>query len=146
MILIKERVGKLIEQVGELIYTKRRTVGGYLLKQEDGSWKELSPNGIWGGNREHFYFWTEISLPDDFAGKTVVYELRTGKEGEWDAINPQFLIIVNGEIRQGLDVNHRTVLLTEKASSGDRFEILLQAYTGDNNNKKITKTFFNITR
>ena len=33
----------------------------------------------------------------------------------------------------GLDVNHREILLTECAEGGERFEILLQAFSGDNN-------------
>ena len=63
MVLIKERVGKLIEQLGELIVKDSRKVDGYLLKHGDGKWVNLPKNGIWGGNRQHFYFWTEISIP-----------------------------------------------------------------------------------
>lgn len=66
-------------------------------------------------------------------GKCVVYELKTGKEGEWDATNPQFTIYVNGVRRQGLDVNHREVLLAEHAKAGDVYRIVLSAFTGDHN-------------
>ena len=43
------------------------------------------------------------------------------------------LCICNGGPRMGLDVNHREILLTECAEGGERFEILLQAFSGDHN-------------
>ncbi len=137
MLQIKERIGKLIEQIGELRYSNTCKVSEYAIKrgkiEEDTGWDKMDKSGIWGGNREHFCFKTSVVIPEEFKGKTVIYELRTGKEGEWDAINPQFLIFVNGKVRCGLDVNHRTVVLSENAVAGERYEILLHSYTGDNN-------------
>src|SRR5699024_12872909 len=57
-------------------------------------------------------------IPEQFDQKCVVYELITGREGEWDATNPQFTIYVNGKLVQGLDVNHREIVLAEKAEAG----------------------------
>lgn len=144
MILIKERIGKQIELLKDMIYRDIQPIREYrMLHTEEkiqdpvhcdvSDWEVMSRKELWGGHREYFYFRTEITIPESYQGKAVVYELRTGKEGEWDAINPQFLIYVNGKIVQGLDVNHRSILLTEKAESGEKYTVFLSAFTGDNN-------------
>ena len=66
-------------------------------------------------------------------GNVSVYEQMTGKEDGWDATNPQFTIYVNDVLKQGLDINHREVLLTEHAKAGERYRIMLSAFTGDHN-------------
>lgn len=144
MVLIKERVGKLLEGLKEIIYATHYPITEYRMKKVDErfedegntdttGWEVMSSKEVWGGNREFFYFETIITVPTECEGKTLIYELRTGKEGEWDAINPQFLAYVNGTIKQGLDVNHREILLTRDAKGGETFRILLSAFTGDRN-------------
>ena len=50
---------------------------------------------------------------------------------EWDdAKNPQFLLFVDGKVTQGIDMNHRDVLLTRCAKAGETYRLELQAYTG----------------
>lgn len=61
-----------------------------------------------------------------------MYELKTGKEGEWDATNPQFSIFVNGARVQGL-VSTTEKSLAEPAKAGDTYRIVLSAFTGDQN-------------
>lgn len=144
MIFIKERTGKLINDVKELIYTDITPVSTYRFKksrekfQDIGavstdSWEVLGERQIWGGHREYFWFETIVTVPEAFDGKCAVYELKTGREGEWDGTNPQFSIYVNNVRRQGLDVNHREVILTEHARAGEQYRILLSAFTGDHN-------------
>ncbi len=144
MILIKERIGKLVEDLNRLIYAKEMPITSYrMLKSGEhflnvkdlhtDDWEELTSAELWGGHREYFWFETVITIPDEFKDQCVVYELKTGREGLWDATNPQFTIYVNGVRRQGLDVNHREVLLTEKAAAGETFRIVLSAFTGDQN-------------
>ncbi len=144
MVLIKERIGKLLQDIKELIYTDEIPIRDYrMLRSEEhfenvteidtSNWETLKSNQLWGGHREYFWFETTVKIPESFQGKCVVYELKTGREGEWDATNPQFSIYVNGVRRQGLDVNHREIILTEKAQAGESFRIILSAFTGDNN-------------
>lgn len=144
MFLMKERVFKLIDSIKDMIYSQKYPVNEYLMiHSEKGSidipeisddmWKKIESRDIWGGNGEYFYFKTTLIMPQECAGKKVTYELRTGREGEWDAVNPQFMVYINGERRMGMDVNHREAVLTENAVPGETFEILLSAYTGDNN-------------
>ncbi len=84
----------------------------------------------WTGKDEHYWFRTTITVPDSFDEKPLYFIFKTQID-EWDdAKNPQFLLFVNGEIVQGLDMNHREVLITKEARAKDKYTIDLQAYTG----------------
>lgn len=63
-------------------------------------------------------------------GKRVEFRFITGREGQWDATNPQMLFYVNGRPVQGIDVNHRQVLLEEKAKAGTCIDIAFLVFTG----------------
>ena len=57
-------------------------------------------------------------MPESFAGRSLWLHVRTQID-EWDdAKNPQFLLFVNDEIVQGMDMNHREVLLTRASQGG----------------------------
>lgn len=144
MVLLKERIGKLLEYLQEQVYPGSEKIQNYrMLKTEErftdvahldtSSWETLTREQLWGGHREYYWFETEVVIPESFDGECVVYELRTGREGAWDATNPQFSVFVNGKRIQGLDVNHREIILTEKAKAGEKFRIILSAFTGDQN-------------
>ncbi len=78
----------------------------------------------------HYWFRRKITIPESFAGHNVWMKIRTQIE-EWDdGKNPQFLIFVNGEVRQGADMNHRELLLLENARGGEELTVDIQAYTG----------------
>lgn len=96
-------------------------------------WEVFQAGQIWGGHREYFWFETNVVIPAEYDGKCVTYEILTGKEGEWDATNPQFTVYINGKLRQGFDVNHHEILLTQSAKAGEIFRIVLSAFTGDSN-------------
>lgn len=144
MVLIKERIGKMLEYLKDQIYPDKEPVRAYkMLKTcerfenvadlDTSSWADFSGDQIWGGHREYYWFAAKVRIPERFQGKAVVYELLTGREGAWDATNPQFTIYVNGKRIQGLDVNHREIILTEKAEEGEEYAIVLSAFTGDQN-------------
>lgn len=155
MVLLKERINKLLENLEEKIYSVKYPITEYRILhvneklENEGSldtsdWDKLDNKSLWGGHREVFYLETTVIVPKECENKALVYELRTGKEDGWDAINPQFLAYVNGKVRQGLDVNHREILLTERAKAGEEFRILLSAYTGDNNFSLVLDSEFKV--
>ncbi len=144
MILIKERIGKMLEYLKEQIYPETLDIQNYKMVKtnrrfdpvedlDTSSWEDFNREQIWGGHREYYWFETTVTIPEQFDQKCVVYELITGREGEWDATNPQFTIYVNGKLVQGLDVNHREIVLAEKAEAGAVYRITLSAFTGDQN-------------
>lgn len=84
----------------------------------------------WYGPDKHYWFKAEYEIPAEFDGKPLWMNLRTQID-EWDdGKNPQFLLFLDGEPIQGVDMNHRDVLLTRSAVSGETHLIELQSYTG----------------
>ncbi len=71
----------------------------------------------------------DAEVPTASEGYTFFMEVSTGREGEWDAVNPQLLAFVNGEVVCGLDVNHRLVRMRPEWL-GTRLDIGLHLYTG----------------
>ena len=144
MVFIKERIGKMLEYLKEQIYPESMPIQKYRMIKTDkrfenvseldtSGWEEFTNTELWGGHREYYWFETFVTVPEKFDGKCVVYELLTGREAEWDATNPQFTIYVNGTLVQGLDVNHREIILAEQAKAGTQYRIILSAFTGDQN-------------
>ncbi|MCK9190479.1 MAG: glycosyl hydrolase-related protein [Sphaerochaetaceae bacterium] len=144
MIQISERIGKLLEYLEMLVYTDKVDIDSYkMIKTETkfdnlktldtSKWSDFNRREIWGGHEEYFWFETVVTIPENYEGKCVVYELLTGREAFWDATNPQFSIYVNGQLIQGLDVNHRSIILSERAEAGEKFRIILSAFTGVQN-------------
>jgi alpha-mannosidase len=136
-----EKIERILREMQNYIYSEKVSINSYkikpcnygeyyLLYEEPIDWKNFLTGDRWGGRDKHFWFKTLITLPPEFEGKPVVYMVATGREGEWDALNPQFLVYVNNRLVQGLDVNHREILLTENAKAGEKYKIDLYAYAG----------------
>lgn len=143
MYFVEERIKKILNEIKGYIYQENQKVMSYKIKEgtlkgcekinfDTSCWEEISFGGSWGGKNKHFWFKTVIIIPEKFHGKTVLLDIKTGKEGEWDATNPQFLAYVNGEIAHGLDVNHTEIALCDCAESGQCFDIALYGYSGMN--------------
>lgn len=141
MYFAAERIKKTVSELGSYICTNRINIEDYKMKacsygefiylnEDTKNWDNFEKGQRWGGRDTHFWFKTKVQIPQGFIGKTVVLEVTTGREGQWDATNPQFLVYVNKEIAQGFDVNHRQLILTENAVGGEEFEIALYAYAG----------------
>ena len=88
----------------------------------------------WYGPDEHYWFRTEFTVPKALDGKAMWLNVRTQIEGD-DGKNPQFLLFVNNVPVQGMDMNHRDVLLSPKATAGEKLVFDLQAYTGTIHNE-----------
>lgn len=84
----------------------------------------------WYGPDEHYWFKTIFTVPDELDGKAIWLHIKTQID-EWDdGKNPQFLLFVDGIETQGIDMNHREVLLAGNAESGKTYHLDLQSYTG----------------
>lgn len=94
-------------------------------------WTEFCPKTMkWYGPDKHYWFRADYTVPEELKGKTLRLHVKTQIE-EWDdAKNPQFLLFVNGQETQGMDMNHRIVQMTENAVSGQQWRLDIQAYTG----------------
>jgi alpha-mannosidase len=94
-------------------------------------WKQFDCRSMhWYGPDEHYWFRGAFTVTEDMAGKAVWMNVRTQID-EWDdGKNPQFLLYVDDVETQGIDMNHRQVLLTGEAVSGHTYHLDLQSYTG----------------
>lgn len=85
-----------------------------------------------GGYDTHFIVKNNINIPVSENGNETVIRVKTGREGQWDSLNPQFILYVDGKMVQGMDVNH-----TEAVVSSGVHEILIYGYTGMRNDDQI---------
>ncbi len=101
------------------------------LPEIDDSFREFGKNERWGGKQdEHAWFYKKLIIPEQYKGKNVELVISTDAyKQSWDAINPQFIVYLNGVLVQGLDMNHREVFLDNAEES---YELYIYAYTGMN--------------
>ncbi len=141
MLQISERIGKLLEYINQQIYTEIKTVNNFkifrtaerlndLSRLDTSTWTLYNKEQLEGGNSDYYWFETTIEIDEQYKDKCVVFEINTSRDSLWDKSNPQLSIYVNGKLIQGLDINHRSIILSEKARVGDRYKILLSAFTG----------------
>ena len=128
----EERIGEILRQLSLLRYPETVLAIGWKMLRTTGEqrptpsesrsgWSTIPADGIWGGDCEYYAFAADLALPETFAGHPAELSLLTGCEGQWDATNPQFSVYINGELRQGFDVNHHELTLTECAKPGECF-------------------------
>lgn len=63
------------------------------------------------GRECHYWLKAAFETPSAEPYEEIVLRTLTGKEGHWDATNPQGLLYLNGEMVQGLDTNHTEAFL-----------------------------------
>ena len=90
----------------------------------------------WGsGYDSHAWFHFTLDLPKTYGEDPTLLFVDTGdgnfdqiqtSSKRWDAVNPQFILYVNGELRQGFDTNHTYIPL----ESGKSYDIYLYGYVG----------------
>ena len=140
----EERIGEIVHQLDALRFPHKVEMNGWQMQKrtdeskptpedDTGVWTDIPQAGLWGGHCEYAAFRAKAVIPEEFAGKRVEFSLLTGREGLWDATNPQFSVYVDGVLRQGFDVNHHEICLTDCAKAGEKFDLFLSAFTGVQN-------------
>lgn len=142
MVFRKERTEVIANQLKKLATVQSELISGWQIKKgtffhpdeadkSTAPWSDFDSTTMhWTGTDEHYWFRTVVTVPQSFDGKSFSLLFHTQIE-EWDdAKNPQFLIFINNEPVQGLDMNHRDVFITDNAKAGDKYTVDLQAYTG----------------
>lgn len=142
MRFIEDRISVICNELKELAFVKKEPVNGVVYKkglyfyphEADESaepWEEFDSKTMhWYGPDEHYWFRAEYTVPKSMDGKTLYLKVATQVD-HWDyAKNPQFLLFVNEQMTQGMDLNHQTVMLERCAKEGETYTIDLQGYTG----------------
>lgn len=136
-----EKIDRMLKDIEQYIYSARQEIknwkikygefkGGEKQELDAADWEVFTCGDFWGGRNLHLWFRTNVKISESFKDKTVVFSIRTGVEGEFDALNPQFMVYVDGEFIQGMDINHREVILEENTVTGNEHCIALYAYSG----------------
>ncbi len=102
-------------------------------ESRDGSagFKPFPLNSYWGGQNQWARFRAEFVIPESYAGQRVRGRLYTGREVKyWNAMNPQFLLRINGNVIQALDTNHFDFDLSFDAVPGETFSMDFEGYSG----------------
>lgn len=142
MHFLDKRVNVICEELKKLKVKQRFSIDNWRYKEgnyirpedaeaDTAAWEDFDcQNMHWYGKDRHYWFKTTYQVPEALDGKNMWLHVRTQID-EWDdAKNPQFLLFVNGEVVQGIDMNHRDVFLRREAKAGEELELELQAYTG----------------
>lgn len=142
MVFLDKRAQVICDELKKLSVRQRRTIDAWFYKKgnfirpHDAEADETpflpfdSRIMHWYGPDAHYWFKVDMTVPDSFDGRPLWLYVRTQID-EWDdGKNPQFLLYVDGEVVQGIDMNHREVLLTRSARAGQTYRLDLQSYTG----------------
>ena len=99
--------------------------------KDEAAWENFDCKTMhWYGKDRHYWFRTTYTVPEELEGKSIWIRISSQID-EWDdGRNPQFIVFVNGEVYQGIDMNHRECLITRSGKAGETLTIDLQAYTG----------------
>ncbi|MBQ7654024.1 MAG: hypothetical protein IJS17_03020, partial [Clostridia bacterium] len=82
-------------------------------------WKELNVGDKWGGNGLSAFFKNSVTLPERFKGGKVTLNIYFGGDS---------LVNINGVPYQGMDPFRNSILLTEKAQGGEKYDIDIESY------------------
>ena len=125
------RIRRILEDLKERMYIHREPVAGLEISPRgENAFKPFENGALWGGEGEWWDFRVHAQVPASFTG-AVLLAATTGYESGWEAVNPQFVVKQDGKIIQALDTRHTTCLLMDKAVSGTRIELELNAYAAD---------------
>lgn len=134
-----ERMERLIKDIEKLRYPICIPIRDYKMyegKLEGGEkcdvtkWQDYKIDTPWNTLDSHRWLRTTVVIPKEMDHRHVEMQLISGREGQWDATNPQMLFYVNQKLAQGVDVNHREVTLSFDAKAGEVYEIAMLVYSG----------------
>lgn len=144
MKLLISKVRRTISEVKKTVYFNHEIIPSFNMKDgfyrnieevENSSnpWKEYKRGDFWGGRDVDAWFRFNVSIPERMKGEVVALYVCTGitdVDREETTTNPQMLLYVNGELIQGLDINHKEFILTTNAQGGETYQIDIKTNSG----------------
>ena len=125
-----ERLKMWDEAFGRNLYTQleETALSGFTTMEQltleqaaAGNFRPFPKGTQWGRKWEYGWFRTEVTMPEEAAGKRILLHLGPG---------PEMLVFVNGVEAGSIDKQHAMVELTGCAEPGQRFEIYAECYAG----------------
>jgi len=137
----EQKISRILQDLEKLIYVFPETVTDVAIADADcptvDSAAELDFRPFnpkiehWALDRDVYQtFRIRLSVPEQLAGLPVNLNIVTGRENRWNARNPQFIVFVNGHIKQALDTNHSDILLSSCGAAGETYEIICEGWSG----------------
>lgn len=119
-----------IEDVRKAIYSQFMLLDGWQIKKgyydapgqyryEDDEWTTIKPGQQWGSPEQTYWFRKMVRIPEAYRDQKVVMDINLG--------GGEALISIDGIPYQGLDRNHTSLVLIEKASGGEQYDVLIEA-------------------
>lgn len=93
---------------------------------KDAGWKKFPKGMRFSGVDNHYWVHFTINSLPKIRGREYRLSVKTGREGQWDASNPQGIVYLNGKTAQALDTNHTWVPLEEDTD----YDVYIYVYTG----------------
>jgi alpha-mannosidase len=97
---------------------------------DDSCWEQIKVGERWGGQGLTCWFRFPFEVPAAWAGQKVAVHILLGR---YEHISgPEALAYLDGQPVQGIDFNHRDIVLDERFRPGERHVLALEAYSSLN--------------
>ena len=96
---LDKRIRKMLEVLDEFTVIQSAPVEQIqIAPRGSDAWAAFKNGDFWGTPEEEWFdFRFAAVTPEGFCGRTVL-SIKTGRESEWEAVNPQILVWVDGRI------------------------------------------------
>ncbi|NIK67288.1 alpha-mannosidase [Paenibacillus sp. BK720] len=142
MFLTERKLEKRIQEVESWRYTDKRQIPIYqfwidktaeigVLPPDNAEWRTIGIGDRWQGWDTIAWLKTEVNIPLEWQGRTIVGLFDFGKTGPGHTSGFESLLYVNGVPYQGVGGNHREVFLPSGAA-GTTIQLLFKLWTGLN--------------
>lgn len=124
-----EKLAKRLAELEEHLYLWTMPLSilwqpGRLAEADPGRWRPCPPGTVWGGLDSWAVFKTTATVPALWAGHPVMAVFRLARDEGGEG-----LLYLDGRPHQGIDPHHREVCLREAATSGEEWDLAIEAYT-----------------
>lgn len=139
MFFTVEKLASRIEELEKYRYANRKSIESWDFKEDksksekyppeiDGSWGKLKKGDFWRGRDHYYWLSTEVTIPEPDYGRVILLFDFGKTDGGTNSGFESFLFI-NGVPYQGVDGNHKEVLIGEEYY-GKKIRISLRLWTG----------------
>ena len=127
--MLYRRIERLCRDIASRVFDQSVRVGGFLFRDgqyrydqmDAGQWRPFGDEEYWGYREQYCWFRQTVTIPESYRGREVIYSINPQPDSGYDSRSFQFILFVNGEIRQGMDENHTYAVLTHCAQGGETY-------------------------
>ncbi|ASN04318.1 alpha-mannosidase [Virgibacillus necropolis] len=139
MFFTLEKLSSRIEELEKYRYINRQNIEIWHCKEDisknekyppevDSSWGKLEKGDQWTGRDRYFWLSTEVSIPNPDYGRVIML-FDFGKTDGGTNSGFESLLFIDGKPYQGVDGNHKEVLIGEEYY-GKKVKVSLKLWTG----------------